>query len=125
MHRGAKRTVSYRFRGKEGACTAFVYGAFLESGFGRVFAQDGGRVEFPQPSLDVAREIPVARSTRPMPPCPSARASLAAHSRRERSVNTDTSAACLARSVAKRTPHGTRRPVAVQAILISYFLTGP
>jgi hypothetical protein len=56
---------------------------------------------------------------------PRTRASLAAHSRRERSVNTGASAACLARSVATGTPHGTKRPEAVQAILISYFLTAP
>jgi hypothetical protein len=40
-------------------------------------------------------------------------------------VNTGASAACFARSVANRTRHGTIRSAAVQAILISYFLTGP
>jgi hypothetical protein len=73
----------------------------------------------------VRREMPVARSTTPIPPCPSALASVAAHSRRERSVKTGASAACLARSVANRTRHGTMHHAAVQAISVSYFLTTP
>jgi hypothetical protein len=39
------------------------------------------------------------------------------------SVSTDASGACFARSVANRTPHGTRRQVARTTELISYFLT--
>jgi hypothetical protein len=41
-----------------------------------------------RPRLIVDREIPVAASTIPMPPCPSTTASLAAQMRRDRSVNT-------------------------------------
>jgi len=49
-----------------------------------------------------------------MPPCPSARASVAAQSRRDRSVKTGAKAACFARSVATDTRHRTMRHVAVQ-----------
>jgi hypothetical protein len=56
-----------------------------------------------KPRWIVGREIPVARSTKPMPPCPSARASVAAHIRRERSVNTGASAACFARKTHRYT----------------------
>src|SRR5215813_8735421 len=69
--------------------------------------------------------MPVARSTTPTPPCPSARASVAAHSRRERSVNTGTSAACLARSVANRTRHGTMHPAAGTSDINQLFPDGP
>ena len=56
------------------------------------------------------REIPVARSTAAMPPWPRARASVAAHTRLDRSVNTGANAACLARSVANGTRHRTTTP---------------
>src|SRR6266511_2512927 len=73
----------------------------------------------------VAREIPVARSTSPMPPCPSARASVAAHSRRDRSVNTGANAACFARSVANRTRHGTMRPANCTSRINQLFIYKP
>src|SRR5258708_6433982 len=60
-----------------------------------------------------------------MPPCPIARASLAAQRRRDRSVNTGTSAACFDRSVPSCTRHGTILTATVQVISISYCLTGP
>ena len=44
------------------------------------------------PRWIVDREIPVARSTSAMPPWPIACASVAAHTRRDRSVNTGASA---------------------------------
>ncbi len=47
--------------------------------------------------------MPVACTTRVIPPSPMARASVAAHSRRERSVNTGDKAACFARRVATST----------------------
>ena len=77
------------------------------------------------PRLIVAREIPVARSTAAMPPWPRARASVAAHTRLDRSVNTGANAACLARSVANGTRHRTTTPCRVQVISTSYLLTDP
>jgi len=67
-----------------------------------------------KPRWIVAREMPVARSTKPMPPWPRVRASLAAHSRRQRSVNTGASAAYFAWSAPNRTRHGTIRSAAGQ-----------
>src|SRR5437773_2866070 len=60
-----------------------------------------------------------------MPPCPSARASVAAHSRRERSVNTGANAACFARSVANRTRHGTMRPANCTSRINQLFIYRP
>jgi hypothetical protein len=48
----------------------------------------------------VEREMPVARSTSAMPPWPMACASVAAHTRRDRSVNTGASARYFDRNVA-------------------------
>jgi len=67
----------------------------------------------------------VARSTRAMPPCPIARASVAAQRRRDRSMNTGASAACFDRSVPNCTRHGTIPLATVQVISSSYCLTGP
>ncbi len=84
------------------------------------------RVQFRSPRRIVAAERPVARATTPMPPWPSARASVAAHSRRERSVNTGGSAACFARRVATDTPALYPVPQkSTSPISISYFLTVP
>jgi len=55
------------------------------------------------PRLIVEREMPVARSTNPIPPCPNAIASLAAHTRRERSVNTGRTARNFRRNVVRFT----------------------
>ena len=51
------------------------------------------------PRLIVEREIPVARSTKPLRPC--AIASLAAHTRRERSANTGRTTRYVCRSVVR------------------------
>jgi len=73
----------------------------------------------------VEREMHVASSTAAMPPCPIARASVAAQTRRDRSVNTGASAACFDRSMANCTHHRTMPDQAVQPILFSYLLTCP
>jgi hypothetical protein len=56
------------------------------------------------PRLIVEREMPVARSTNPIPPCPNAIASLAAHTRRDRSFNTGRMARNFRRNVVRFTP---------------------
>lgn len=66
----------------------------------------GVRLELPPPSLDRGARDPVARSTSAIPPCPIARASVAAQMRRDRSVNRAASPAGVARRVAT----GTARP---------------
>jgi hypothetical protein len=66
--------------------------------------------------------IPVARATCAMPPYPIACASVAAQTRRDRSVRTGDKAACFARRVARSTSapyHSSIRSTR------SYFLTGP
>src|SRR5579864_3384507 len=55
------------------------------------------------PRTIVDREIPVARSTKAIPPCPNARASVAAQSRRDRSVNAGARLSYFARRVSKST----------------------
>src|SRR5438874_7589848 len=66
--------------------------------------------------------IPVARATCAMPPYPIACASVAAHTRRDRSVRTGDSAACFARRVARST---SARYYSLIRSTRSYFLTGP
>src|SRR5207245_11721917 len=66
--------------------------------------------------------IPVARATCAMPPYPIACASVAAHTRRDRSVRTGDSAPCFARRVARST---SARYYSLIRSTRSYFLTGP
>src|SRR6266851_2749129 len=66
--------------------------------------------------------MPVARATSVMPPYPIAWASVAAHTRRDRSVNTGDRAACFARSVARSTSARYHSPIRSTRC---YFLTGP
>src|SRR5437016_14654063 len=66
--------------------------------------------------------IPVARATCAMPPYPIACASVAAHTRRDRSVRSGDSAACFARRVARST---SARYYSLIRSTRSYFLTGP
>ena len=66
--------------------------------------------------------IPVARATCAIPPYPIACASVAAQTRRDRSVNTGERAACFARSVARSTDAPYHAPISSTSY---YFLTGP
>jgi hypothetical protein len=74
------------------------------------------------PRVIVERDTPVARSTSAMPPCPSAIASDAAHSRLDRSVSDPDNRPYLVRSVAISMPaiYTDRFPIS-----ITYCVTGP
>jgi hypothetical protein len=67
--------------------------------------------------------MPVARSTRAIPPRPNALASVAAHSRRDRSVNTDFNPAYFLRKILRVTNLKIQHVVVCHQV--SYFFTSP
>ena len=69
--------------------------------------------------------IPVARVTPVMPPRPAARASVAAHSRRARSVKAGASVLYFARHTLTFTHPTYRLDSNIRALILCHFLTGP
>ena len=67
--------------------------------------------------------IPVARATPVMPPRPEAWASVAAHSRRARSVKAGASVSYFARQTLTFTHAAYRRALTIRAFIVCHFLS--